>query len=243
MAVAAAEPAGDRERSTLCNNMDEQFNNWLKTPKSDGGAGLAPGTPLDKTTYNMLMREYVKGSSSFTPSIVTVTNPTTQMPEEAFMSSPNSAQLMRDSQPRVQYKPDKEGNLLAIEGTLANYVTNNTGERIKIDPKSNALADALAAMAGPQGGAEPEQGPNFIERMFGGGAAVTNAPTATPTPMPTPMASPTPGTAPRQGQTNAPAAMPTPAVFTAEQYKQMSGGQQLPPGDYADANGRPFSIR
>jgi hypothetical protein len=37
--------------------------------------------------------------------------------------------------------------------------------------------------------------------------------------------------------------MPTPAVFTAEQYKQMSGGQQLPPGDYADANGRPFSVR
>jgi hypothetical protein len=35
--------------------MDEAFNNWLKqTPKADGGAGLAPGTPLDKTTYNML---------------------------------------------------------------------------------------------------------------------------------------------------------------------------------------------
>jgi hypothetical protein len=139
-----AEPVGHRERSTPCNNMDEAFNNWLKTPKADGGAGLAPGTPLDKTTYNMLMREYVKADSNFQPSIVTVTNPTTQMPEQAFMSSPNSAQLMRDTQPRVQYKPDKEGNLLAIEGTLANYVTNNTGERIKIDPKSNALADALA---------------------------------------------------------------------------------------------------
>jgi hypothetical protein len=124
--------------------MDEAFNNWLKTPKADGGAGLAPGTPLDKTTYNMLMREYVKADSNFQPSIVTVTNPTTQAAEQAFMSSPNSAQLMRDTQPRVQYKPDKEGNLLAIEGTLANYVTNNTGERIKIDPKSNALADALA---------------------------------------------------------------------------------------------------
>jgi hypothetical protein len=218
--------------------MDEAFNNWLKTPKADGGAGLAPGTPLDKTTYNMLMREYVKGSSSFTPSIVTVTNPATQTPEQAFMSSPNSATLMRDTQPRVQYKPDKEGNLLAIEGTLANYVTNNTGERIKIDPKSNALADALAAMAGPQGGAPQESG-GFFSGLFGGGAPVTNAPAPTPTPMPTP----TPGTAPLQGQTNAPAPAPTPAVFSPAQYQQMSGGQQLPPGDYADANGRPFSIR
>jgi hypothetical protein len=212
--------------------------------------GYAPGTRIPRTTANQLHGAWLKeggGSKSFEPAIVPVTNPITQEVSPAFMSSANSATLMRDTQPRVQYKPDKEGNLLAIEGTLANYVTNNTGERIKIDPKSNALADALAAMAGPQGGAPQESG-GFLSGLFGGGAAVTNAPTATPTPMPTPMASPTPeqrtaGPAVPTGGTNAPAAMPTPAVFTAEQYKQMSGGQQLPPGDYADANGRPFSIR
>jgi hypothetical protein len=212
--------------------------------------GYAPGTRIPRTTANQLHAAWLKeggGSKSFEPAIVPVTNPITQEVSPAFMSSANSATLMRDTQPRVQYKPDKEGNLLAIEGTLANYVTNNTGERIKIDPKSNALADALAAMAGPQGGAPQESG-GFLSGLFPGGAAVTNAPTATPTPMPTPMASPTPeqrtaGPAVPTGGTNAPAAMPTPTVFTAEQYKQMSGGQQLPPGDYADANGRPFSIR
>jgi hypothetical protein len=195
--------------------MDEAFNNWLKTPKADGGAGLAPGTPLDKTTYNMLMREYVKADSNFQPSIVTVTNPTTQAAEQAFMSSPNSAQLMRDTQPRVQYKPDKEGNLLAIEGTLANYVTNNTGERIKIDPKSNALADALAAMAGPQGSAPQESG-GFLSGLFGGGAPVTNAPAPMPTPAATPMATPAATPMPAMAGTNAPVPVAAPALSTPE---------------------------
>jgi hypothetical protein len=211
--------------------MDEAFNNWLKTPKTDGGAGLAPGTPLDKTTYNMLMREYVKADSNFQPSIVTVTNPTTQAAEQAFMSSPNSAQLMRDTQPRVQYKPDKEGNLLAIEGTLANYVTNNTGERIKIDPKSNALADALAAMAGPQGAA-PEESGGFLSGLFGGGAPVTNAPTPMPTPMATPAATPMATPMPAMAGTNAPVpALSTPeavrAAFLAGQISEAQAVQML----------------
>jgi hypothetical protein len=211
--------------------MDEAFNNWLKTPKADGGAGLAPGTPLDKTTYNMLMREYVKADSNFQPSIVTVTNPTTQAAEQAFMSSPNSAQLMRDTQPRVQYKPDKEGNLLAIEGTLANYVTNNTGERIKIDPKSNALADALAAMAGPQGAA-PEESGGFLSGLFGGGAPVTNAPTPMPTPMATPAATPMATPMPAMAGTNAPVpALSTPeavrAAFLAGQISEAQAVQML----------------
>jgi hypothetical protein len=228
VAAGAAAGAVGRSLSTRCNNMDEAFNNWLKTPKADGGAGLAPGTPLDKTTYNMLMREYVKGSSSFQPSIVTVTNPTTQAAEQAFMSSPNSAQLMRDPQPRVQYKPDKEGNLLAIEGTLANYVTNNTGERIKIDPKSNAMAEMLAAMAGSQAAPEPSGG--FLSGLFGGGAPVTNAPAPMPTPMATPAA--TPAATPTPAMTNAPApALSTPeavrAAFLAGQISEAQAVQML----------------
>jgi hypothetical protein len=74
--------------------MDEAFNNWLKTPKTDGGAGLAPGTPLDKTTYNMLMREYVKADSNFTPTTGMATNAVSQEVTPYFMSSPNSAQPM-----------------------------------------------------------------------------------------------------------------------------------------------------
>jgi hypothetical protein len=206
--------------------------------------GYAPNQTIQGKELAKFRDQYARyvqtASKSFTPSIVTVTNPTTQAAEQAFMSSPNSAQLMRDTQPRVQYKPDKEGNLLAIEGTLANYVTNNTGERIKIDPKSNALADALAAMAGPQGGAPQESG-GFLSGLFGGGAPVTNAPAPMPTPMATPMPTPTPAAAP---MTNAPVPVPTPMgeTFSREQFRQMTG-QDLPPGEYADAQGRPFLIR
>ena len=205
--------------------------------------GYAPNQTIKGKELAKFRDQYARymqtASKSFTPSIVTVTNPTTQMPEEAFMSSPNSAQLMRDTQPRVQYKPDKEGNLLAIEGTLANYVTNNTGERIKIDPKSNALADALAAMAGPQGSAPQESG-GFLSGLFGGGAPVTNAPAPMPTPMATPAATPMPAMA----GTNAPVAVAAPMgeTFSRAQYRQMTG-QDLAPGEYADANGRPFLIR
>jgi hypothetical protein len=81
----------------------------------------------------------------------------------------------------------------------------------------------------------PEQSqPGLLARIFGGVPASTPAPTPESTPMP----SPTPAAV-----TNAATPAPTPAVFTAEQFRQMSGGQQLPPGDYADAQGRPFSIR
>jgi hypothetical protein len=179
--------------------------------------GYAPNQTIQGKELAKFRDQYARyvetASKSFTPSIVTVTNPTTQMPEEAFMSSPNSAQLMRDTQPRVQYKPDKEGNLLAIEGTLANYVTNNTGERIKIDPKSNALADALAAMAGPQGSAPQESG-GFLSGLFGGGAPVTNAPA--PTPAATPMATPAATPMPAMAGTNAPVPVAAPALSTPE---------------------------
>ena len=196
----------------------QTFGPWLKQKLVEAGeiAPDAQGVNLDpkvRDAYLRMWQNESKGGSNFQPSIVTVTNPTTQAAEQAFMSSPNSAQLMRDTQPRVQYKPDKEGNLLAIEGTLANYVTNNTGERIKIDPKSNALADALAAMAGPQGAA-PEESGGFLSGLFGGGAPVTNAPTPTPaaTPAATPMATPMPAMA----GTNAPVPVAAPALSTPE---------------------------
>ncbi len=207
--------------------------------------GYAPGTRIPRTTANQLHAAWLKEGGSgqnFTPQIVPVTNPITQEVSPAFMSSANSATLMRDAQPRTTYKPDKEGNLLAIEGTTANYVTNNTGERIKVDPKSNAMADMLAAMSGGGAAAPVEEEPGLLSRIFGGVPA-TNAPTATPTPSP----SPTPEMQRTAGpavptMTNAPVAAPTPAVFSAADYQRMTG-QALPPGDYQDANGRPFSVR
>jgi hypothetical protein len=223
--------------------MDEAFNNWLKTPKADGGAGLAPGTPLDKTTYNMLMREYVKADSNFTPTTGMATNAVSQEVTPYFMSSPNSAQPMTERQPALKPVSGKDGkayNYNPVTGTYAPALIEGTTNQFEMDPKSNALAEALAQMAGPQGAetAEPSAIASFFG--FGGGAPVTNAPTPMPTPMATPAATPTPA------MTNAPApvAAPTPMgeTFTREQYRQMTG-QDLPPGEYDDAQGRPFLIR
>jgi len=196
--------------------------------------GYSPGEKIPRTTANQLHSAWLKegGKSSFQPAIVNVPVPGSTNTVPAFMSSANSATLMKDVAPKVTYKPDADGNLYAIEGTTAAVVTNTQGKPIKVDPKSSRLEDLMNLMG--QGGAELEQGPNFIDRIFGGVAA---SPTTAPTPAATPMPSPTAAAA-----TNAPTPAPTPAVISAAQYKQMTG-QDLPPGDYADANGRPFSIR
>jgi hypothetical protein len=200
--------------------------------------GYSPGEKIPRTTANQLHSAWLKegGKSSFQPAIVNVPVPGSTNTVPAFMSSANSATLMKDVAPKVTYKPDADGNLYAIEGTTAAVVTNTQGKPIKVDPKSSRLEDLMNLMG--QGGAEPEQGPNFIDRIFGGVAA---SPTPAPTPAATPAATPMAGP-PAAGATNAPAPAPTPAVISAAQYKQMTG-QDLPPGDYADANGRPFSIR
>lgn len=201
--------------------MDEQFNTWLKTPKSQGGAGLPVGTPLDKSTYNVLMREYLKtGGTGFQPTAIAVTNPVnTNQVIPVLTTSPNSVQPL--PQPRLQYKPDKDGNLMAIEGTTASYVTNNTGERVKVDPKSNRLEDIMAAL-GDGGAAAQEESPGIISRIFGG---VASSPAPTPTPAPTPMAAPTPA------MTNAPAPVATNALTTPEAIRAAFMAGQISEAD------------
>jgi hypothetical protein len=148
---------------------------------------------------------------------------------------------------------DKDGQQLVFDPMTGTYFpgTNRATETV-VQPQAKApnRFELLQEEMDRMNAGAAEQGPNFIDRIFG--RVPSSTPTPTPTPAPTPEATPMPSPTPEQrtagpavptGGTNAPAAMPTPAVFTAEQYKQMSGGQQLPPGDYADANGRPFSIR
>jgi len=205
------------------------FDSWLA---QKGHTGFLPDQVARK-----LNEQWMKETGGgFEPKIVDVPLPGGTNTVPAFMSSPNSATLMKDAAPKVTYKPDADGTLYALEGTTANVVTNTQGKPIKVDPKSSRLEDLMTIMG--EGGAAPEQQPGLLSRIFGG---VTASPT--PTPEATPMPSPTPGTAPLQGQTNAPTPAPERPVFSSAQYQQMSGGQQLPPGDYADANGRPFSIR
>jgi hypothetical protein len=222
-------PVGVGTHSTRCNNMDEAFNNWLKTPKADGGAGLAPGTPLDKTTYNMLMREYVKADSNFTPTTGMATNAVSQEVTPYFMSSPNSAQPMvqRSSKQLSKGKDGKAYTFDPLTGEVAPAIIKGTTNQFEMDPKSNALADALAQMAGPQGAAATE--PSGIASFFNfGGGAPAASPTPTPTPAATPMATPMPAMA----GTNAPVpALSTPeavrAAFLAGQISEAQAVQML----------------
>jgi hypothetical protein len=210
--------------------MDEAFNNWLKTPKADGGAGLAPGTPLDKTTYNMLMREYVKGSSSFTPTTGMATNAVTQEVTPYFMSSPNSAQPMTERQPVLKPVPGKDGkayNYNPVTGTYSPAMIEGTTNQFEMDPKSNNIADLIEAMSGSQGAAAPE--PSGIASFFGIGGG---APTPSPTPMATPAATPMPTPMPAMAGTNAPVpALSTPeavrAAFLAGQISEAQAVQML----------------
>jgi hypothetical protein len=185
--------------------MDEAFNNWLKTPKADGGAGLAPGTPLDKTSYNMLMREYVKADSNFTPTTGMATNAVSQEVTPYFMSSPNSAQPMTERQPALKPVYDladgKAYNYNPVTGTYAPALIEGTTNQFKMDPKSNRLQELMDALGGAP--AAEEEAPNFFTRMFGGGQAAPS-----PTPSPTPM--------PAMAGTNVPVPVAAPALSTPE---------------------------
>lgn len=201
------------------------FDTWLQ---NKGITGRIPRQAAIKL-QDQWMKD-TKGGANFTPSAIAVTNPVnTNQVIPVLTTSPNSVQPL--PQPRLQYKPDKDGNLMAIEGTTANYVTNTTGERVKIDPKSNRFEDIMAAL-GDGGAAAQEESPGFFSRIFGG---VASSPAPAPTPAPTPAMTNAPAAAPA-----APA--PTPAVFSTADFKQMTG-RDLPPGEYVDNNGRPFTIR
>jgi hypothetical protein len=166
------------------------FDTWLQ---NKGITGRIPRQAALK-----LQDQWMKESGGgFQPRIVEVPMPGGTNTVPAFMSSPNSATLMKDAAPKVTYKPDADGNLYAIEGTSAAVVTNTQGQPIKVDPKSNRLEDLMNLMG--QGGTAPEQEPGFFSRIFGG---VQSSPTPTPAPTPeaTPMPSPTPAAV-----TNAPA--------------------------------------
>jgi 1-acyl-sn-glycerol-3-phosphate acyltransferase len=179
---------------------------------------------------------YVQSASkSFTPTAIAVTNPVnTNQVIPVLTTSPNSVQPL----PQTQFKPavGKDGkayNYNPMTGTYAPALIEGTTNQFETDPKSNNLADLMAAMGGGASAPMEEESPGVLSRIFGG---VASSPAPTPTPTPTP--------APTPAMTNAPApvAAPTPAVFSAARYKQMTG-QDLPPGDYTDANGRPFSVR
>jgi hypothetical protein len=110
----------------------------------------------------------------------------------------------------------KDGKAYAYDpmgGTVAPITVKGSTNQFEMDPKSNALADALEQMAGPQGAAATE--PSGIASFFGfGGGAPAASPTPSPTPAATPMATPAATPMPAMAGTNAP--VPAPALSTPE---------------------------
>jgi hypothetical protein len=177
---------------------DPGFWEWVKTPRSQGGGGLKSGDPIaTQTAYNELMRQYLKSGGGFKPQIVEVPVPGTTNSERAFMTSPNSAQMMKEPQSRGRYEV-QDGKLYLVDGTSAMAVTNVVGgSPFAPDPRTSGFDPAaIMGMMGPP--------PAAPRGFFGFGRQPE--PTPTPMPSPTPMATPeqaAPGAAPLPG-TNAP---------------------------------------
>jgi hypothetical protein len=112
----------------------------------------------------------------------------------------------------VSGKDGKAYNYNPVTGTYAPALIEGTTNQFEMDPKSNALAEALAQMAGPQG---PAPEPSGIASFFGiGGGAPAASPT--PTPAATPMATPAATPMPAMAGTNAPVPVAAPALSTPE---------------------------
>jgi hypothetical protein len=216
----------------------QTFGPWLRAKLVEAGeiSPDAQGVNLDpkvRDAYLRMWQNESKAGSNFQPSAVTVTNPVdTNQVIPMIMTSPGSAIPF----PQPNYKEGRisdQGTALVFDDRTGTYfpATNTaTQTAVRPDPKSNALADALAAMAGPQGAAPQESG-GFLSGLFGGGPPVTNAPAPMPTPMAPPMPTPTPAAAP---MTNAPTAAPalsTPeavrAAFLAGQISEAQAVQML----------------
>jgi hypothetical protein len=206
------------------------FDTWLQ---QKGITGRVPRQAAIK-----LQDQWMKDTKGggFQPSTGMATNQVSGEVTPYFMSSPNSAQPMTQKQPVLKPVPGKDGkayNYNPVTGTSAPALIEGTTNQFEMDPKSNAMADMLAAMSGA-GASAPmeEESPGVLSRIFGG---VASSPAPTPTPTPTP--------APTPAMTNAPApvAAPTPRVYSAAAY-QAKTGQALSPGSYEDANGVPFDI-
>lgn len=193
--------------------MDAGFIQYLAEQR-----GFRPGdTIATKQQYDAMYKQYLKdtsgGGADFTPSTGMATNAVSQEVTPYFMSSPNSAQPMvqRSSKQLSKGKDGKAYTFDPLTGEVAPAIIKGTTNQYEMDPKSNALADALAQMAGPQGAAATE--PSGIASFFnfGGGA-----PAASPTPSPTPEATPEATPMPAMAGTNAPVPVAAPALSTPE---------------------------
>jgi hypothetical protein len=224
--------------------MDAGFIKYLAEQR-----GFQPGdTIATKQQYDALYKDYIKGSDSFRPTSVPVTNAVTKEVSAALMTSANSATLMNQrAQPMKTYVGD-DGKLYAVNPAAgsANVITNADGSAFKPDPKANRFQAIDEAMGNADGGqAEPEPAGNGFLSGLGSaahGLFLGASPSPSPTPRPTATPVPAERPMPQQAPTPAEAPSPAPSVFSVAEFKQMTG-RDAGPGDYVDARGRPFSIR
>jgi len=201
--------------------------------------GYAEGQSIKGKELAKFRDQYARymqtASKSFTPTTGMATNEVSKEVTPYFMSSPNSAQPMTERQPTMKMVQGKDGKAYAFDpmgGTVAPITVKGSTNQFEMDPKSNALADALEQMAGEQAGAAAAA-PSGIASFFGfGGGAPAASPT--PTPAATPMATPAATPMPAMAGTNAPVAAPalsTPeavrAAFLAGQISEADAVRML----------------
>lgn len=211
--------------------------------------GYASGDKIRGKALAKFRDQYARyaqsASKSFTPTAIAVTNPVdTNQVVPMIMTSPGSA--MPFPQPGFKEgRVNDQGMALVFDERSGTYfpATNTaTQTPVKPDPRSNSMADLIEAMQNPPGGGGRAPAPSGLRGFLGLGGG--GAPTPAPTPMATPAAAPAATPMPAMAGTNAPVPAPTPMgeTFSREQFRQMTG-QDLPPGEYLDAQKRPFLIR
>jgi hypothetical protein len=212
------------------------FNEWGRQVMGLTGKGVT------QPQMDALMKEYTKYRQGFNAPPV---QETTLSDGTRVAVLGNTMQVLREPTPKQSLELGQDGNLYVVDPMTgsATVVTNQAGQPFGAQKKANSMAELMAAMSGGGAGGPPPapaQGGTLFSRIFGGVQA-SPSPTPEPMPTPTPMPSPTP-----EMQRTAGPAVPTmtnaPGAFSREQFRQMTG-QDLAPGEYQDAQGRPFLIR
>jgi hypothetical protein len=214
--------------------MDAGFIKYLAEQR-----GFQPGdTIATKQQYDALYKDYIKGSDSFRPTSVPVTNAVTKEVSAAMMTSPNSAALMKERAQPMKTYVGADGKLYAVDAAAgsANVITNSDGSAFRPDPKANATVEAIDRLMDRSNGkeAEPEPAGNGFLSGLGSdvrglffGASPSPSPTPTPTATPEPAERPMPQQAPPPAQ----AAAATPSTFSQTDFERQFGAK-LAPGKY-----------
>ena len=198
--------------------------------------------------YDDYMKQF--DGPSFRPSAIAVTNPINPADVAAFVyTSPSSVQQF-PQQTFKEGKVDDQGTPLVFDDATGMYFpATNRATRAPVKPSEGAQAAQFVMVDGKPTLVSPGMNPSPTPTPTPTPSAASTAPMAAgafETNMPVPVSAPAASSAMGMGALAAApapaAAAPAPAVFSPAQYKQRTG-RDIAPGDYVDANGRPFTVR